>query len=94
MDDESKYFTYIGRTGNNKLYIGHSDDVIRRENEHISGHHGAKFVKDNGLTFEIVYSENFSTRAEAMCRERQLKRWTRAKKEALIAGDYKLLKRL
>jgi predicted GIY-YIG superfamily endonuclease len=33
-------------------------------------------------------------RAVAQARERQLKRWTRAKKEALIAGDLVLLKRL
>jgi predicted GIY-YIG superfamily endonuclease len=41
----------------------------------------------------LVYSETHSDRDAALARERQLKRWTRAKKEALIAGDAVLLKR-
>jgi predicted GIY-YIG superfamily endonuclease len=40
----------------------------------------------------LVYSEAHATRSEAIKRERQLKRWTRAKKEALIAGDSGLLR--
>jgi predicted GIY-YIG superfamily endonuclease len=41
-----------------------------------------------------VYSEAYSSRIEAMRREKQLKGWTRAKKEALISGNLKLLKKL
>jgi predicted GIY-YIG superfamily endonuclease len=43
---------------------------------------------------QLVYSELHADRPAALRRERQLKRWTRAKKEALIAGDLALLKRL
>lgn len=39
----------------------------------------------------MVYSEQYQTREEALVRERQLKRWSRAKKEALIAGNPALL---
>jgi putative endonuclease len=35
----------------------------------------------------LVFTEPHSTRASAVRRERQLKRWSRAKKEALIDGD-------
>jgi predicted GIY-YIG superfamily endonuclease len=42
----------------------------------------------------LVYHESYDSRVEAMRRERQLKGWTRAKKEALIAGDKELLKKL
>jgi putative endonuclease len=42
----------------------------------------------------LAYSEVHATIESALERERQLKRWTRAKKEALIAGDFALLKRL
>ena len=38
--------------------------------------------------------ESFSTRAEAVERERQIKGWTRQKKEALIRGDWDLLQTL
>jgi putative endonuclease len=88
------YFVYIIRTFDNKLYIGYSNDLERRESEHYSAILGAKFLKGTRADFQIVYSENYPTRAEAMQREKQLKRWTRAKKEALIAGKLELLKRL
>jgi predicted GIY-YIG superfamily endonuclease len=41
-----------------------------------------------------VYAETFPSEAEAVKRERQLKRWSAAKKESLIAGDFQRLKRL
>jgi putative endonuclease len=41
-----------------------------------------------------VYSEDHKNVEAASARERQLKGWTRRKKEALIAGDLKLLKEL
>jgi putative endonuclease len=53
----------------------------------------AKFVKDHGM-FKLIYYEEHPTRKAAMRREQQLKKWTRAKKEALIAGNYLLLKKL
>ena len=40
------------------------------------------------------FSESFSTRAEALERERQIKGWTRQKKGALIRGDWDLLQTL
>jgi len=85
-------FIYILRTADNKLYIGHSSNLARRTEDH-SNSLGAKFIKDHGR-FELVYSEKFESRAEAMKREKQLKGWTRAKKEALVIGDFKLLKKL
>jgi predicted GIY-YIG superfamily endonuclease len=42
----------------------------------------------------LVHAERHADRPRALSRERQLKRWTRAKKEALIAGNLALLKRL
>jgi predicted GIY-YIG superfamily endonuclease len=42
----------------------------------------------------LVYAEEHSSLEVARAREQQLKRWTRAKKEALIAGDLRTLKRL
>lgn len=87
-------FVYIIRTRNNQLYIGHTQSLERRELEHRFHAHGAKFLKAQRNDFSVVYSETFETRTEAMRRERQLKGWTRAKKEALIARDLELLKKL
>lgn len=88
------YFVYIIRTQNNKLYIGHTNNLNRRELEHKTHHHGAKYLKDNATSFKLVYFEEFPSRVKAMKREKQLKGWTRAKKEALITENLDLLKRL
>ena len=88
------FYVYILRTSSNRLYIGHSNNLDRRELEHKQFHHGAKFIKDSDSEFKVVYFEQFQNRAEAMKREKQLKGWTRAKKEALIGGDLGLLKKL
>lgn len=86
------YFLYILRNIHNRLYIGQTNNIEQRMNDHKT-HHGAKFIKDYG-DFKLVYTEQFQTRTDAMRREKQLKRWTVAKKEALISGDLKLLKKL
>ena len=45
-------------------------------------------------TLATSVQESFSTRAEALERERQIKGWTRQKKGALIRGDWDLLQTL
>jgi putative endonuclease len=42
----------------------------------------------------LVYSEKFETNVEARRREAQVKRWSRAKKEALVSGDMSKLREL
>ena len=80
------------RNIHNRLYVGQTNNLGQRMNDHKT-HHCAKLIKDYG-DFELVYTEQFQTRRNAMQREKQLKRWTVAKKEALISGDLDLLKRL
>jgi putative endonuclease len=88
------YTLYILRFHNNSLYIGQTNNLIRRLQEHKNGSAwSAKFVKENG-PFELVYIEEYQTRLESMRRELQLKKWSRVKKDALINGDIDLLKRL
>ncbi len=88
------YIVYILRFSNNHLYIGQTNDLDFRIKQHLASNtKSAKFVKDHE-SFILVHTERFDSRAEAMQREKQLKKWTRAKKEALIVGDLKLLKKL
>ena len=78
------YFVYILRNPSNQLYIGQTNNLFKRENEQTNELvKSAKFIKDNHH-FKLVYFEKFLTRWDAMRREKQLKGWTRAKKEALI----------
>ena len=75
----------------NQIYIGSSRDLQRRIHKHNSGNvpHTSKFKP-----WIVVYFEEFDNYEEASKRERQVKRWTRVKKEALIRGDWVELKRL
>lgn len=88
------YYVYILRTSNNQLYIGQTNNLNRREIEHRHFHHGAKYIKDSKSDFEIVFNEEHENRTSAMKREKQIKGWSRAKKEALIINDIELLKKL
>lgn len=86
------FIVYILRSFSNQLYIGQTNNLHNREKQQINKtKKSAKFIKD-GKEFHLVYSEKYETRLEAMRREKQLKGWTRIKKEALINGDLKLLK--
>jgi putative endonuclease len=88
------FCVYILRSSSNELYIGQTNNLKNRESQQINKtKKAAKFIKD-GSEFRLVYSEEYETRLEAMRREKQLKGWTRAKKEALIVGNFKLLKNL
>lgn len=78
------YSVYILRTSANTLYIGQTNNLEKRIQEHKSKtSKSAKYMKYFD-SFTLVYTEKFATRKEAMQREWQLKQLTKAKKEALI----------
>jgi putative endonuclease len=54
---------------------------------------GARFTRRK-IPEKILRCESFDSKSEVMKREKQLKRWSRAKKEALITGDIENLRRL
>ncbi len=88
------FFVYILRSISNKLYIGQTNNLGSRTNQHATkDSKAAKFTKDDD-GFKLVYFEEYKTRFESMRREIQLKGWSRAKKEALIAGEFTKLKKL
>jgi putative endonuclease len=74
-------FVYIVRCSDGTLYTGWAVDVAARVKAHNAGR-GAKYTRTR-LPVKLVYSEELPTRAEAMQRERQIKRYPRAKKLAL-----------
>lgn len=84
------YTVYILRTSSNTLYIGQTNDLEKRLKEHqAKDSKSAKYLR-YFPSFNLVYSETYKSRLEAMRREYQLKYWTKAKKEALVAGDVTL----
>ena len=67
------YTVYVIKSQSGLLYIGHTDNLARRLNQHQKGQ--ARYTKrDSGWT--LVYAEEFETRAEAMRREKWLKSGT------------------
>ena len=79
------YYVYILRCADGTLYTGSTTDVQARETTHNSGR-GAKYTAAR-RPVRVAYSEEYESRSAAQKREAQLKRWTKATKEALIAGD-------
>jgi predicted GIY-YIG superfamily endonuclease len=69
-----------------KFYAGHTDDLERRTAQHERGSLPG-FTRDH-LPVRLVWSEEFATRDEAREAERRIKGWSRAKKMALIRGDW------
>ena len=85
MNQENQTFTlYILRTSANTLYIGQTNNLKKRLEEHKNKPpKSAKYIR-YFTSFELAYTETFPTRQEAMKRERELKRWPRKKKDSLI----------
>lgn len=80
---------YILHCADGSYYTGSTIDINRRLQQHQSGT-GANFTRKH-LPFKLVYQETFSRIADAFRREKQVQRWTRQKKEALINSDFNLL---
>ncbi len=77
------HFVYILECADASLYIGCTNDLVRRLKQHNSSKQGAHYTKIRRPVM-LKYSETFSTLAEARAREAELKRWSRQKKLDLI----------
>lgn len=78
---------YILRCSDGSYYVGHTDDLDKRVAEHQSGAFPGH--TKSRLPVALVHAIEVATREEALQNELHIKRWTRAKKEALIRGDWK-----
>jgi predicted GIY-YIG superfamily endonuclease len=87
-----RFVTYILLCDDNSFYVGHTHDLTARVVLHTQGR-GAFHTASRGSP-HLVYSEEHATESAAMARERQLKKWSRAKKAALIRGDFTRLHEL
>jgi len=86
------FFVYMLRCSDDSYYTGHTDDLDLRMAQH---HHGElPGYTQARRPVRLVWSQETATRDEALAAERQLKGWSRAKKEALIAGDWTAISRL
>ena len=82
---------YIIRLRSGGLYLGSTTDLNRRIEEHRTGKGGRTTAIEPPAA--LVYQEEYATFCNARLREAQVKRWSRAKKEFLVAGDKTALRR-
>jgi predicted GIY-YIG superfamily endonuclease len=83
------FFTYILQCADGSYYTGSTDELEKRIAEHQNGE-GCEWTRKR-LPVEFLWRQEFPTRDEARAAELQIKKWSRAKKEALIAGKFELL---
>lgn len=83
MSSQDFFVYFLTNPRHTVLYIGVTNDAERRANDH-SLHRGSAFATKYNAT-RLIYFEAFLDAAQAISREKQLKGWTRVKKEALIA---------
>jgi len=86
------FYLYILRCRDGSFYVGHTDELEERMRQHSDRQFCAYTARRHPLV--LVYSCEFPTRIEALERERQIKGWTRAKKQALIRGDWDVIRQL
>ena len=84
-----QFWTYILRCSDGSYYTGHTDNLEGRLWQHQQGI-GCAWTRRR-RPVELVWHAVFETREEALAAERQIKPWSRAKKEALIRGDWAAL---
>ena len=87
------YYVYILKCSDNSYYTGVTNNIEKRFNEHQSGiNKGAYTYKKRPV--ELVFCEYFGDINQAIAFEKQIKGWTRKKKEAIIVGNWEKLKEL
>ncbi|MBX3300920.1 MAG: GIY-YIG nuclease family protein [Nitrospira sp.] len=80
------FWVYILHCADGSYYTGHTDDLERRLAEHRTGQVAGYTATRRPVT--LIFSEEFSTREEAVASERRIKGWSRKKKETMMRGDW------
>ena len=88
-------FVYILKCSDGKYYVGNyrGADLATRLGEYNSGRFADAWTHRR-RPVDLVWSTHFERITEAIAYEAQIKKWSRAKKEALISGDLATLKTL
>ena len=87
------YYVYIVKCSDNSYYTGVTNDLESRINEHNDGLNPESYTYKR-RPVELVFHYEFNDINQAIDFEKQVKGWSRKKKEALINGDHNLLPEL
>jgi putative endonuclease len=93
MSEEPGAYVYMLRCSDDSYYVGSARlGLDRRVSEHNNGTYGGYTAKRLPVT--LVWAEHFLNITDAIAVERQVKGWSRAKKEALIRRDFEPIQTL
>jgi len=82
---------YMLRCADGSYYVGTARVSLEQKvAEHNAGHYSGYTAKRRPVT--LIFSQWFERITDAVAAERQVKGWSRAKKEALIRGDFEALR--
>lgn len=84
------YYVYILKCSDNTYYTGITSDLEERLTAHKTGKHGDSYTFKR-RPLELVFSSEFTNPNVAIETEKKIKKWSKAKKEALINGNYESL---
>lgn len=80
------FWVYILRCADGSYYTGHTDNLNQRIGEHQTGRYPG-YTADR-LPVELAWTQECTTREEALTAELQIKGWSRKKKEAMMRSDW------
>jgi len=84
-----EFVLYILECADGSFYIGHTDDLDKRMEQHDQGK-GCVYTATR-RPLKLIHAQGFETRYEALTMERKLKGWGRAKKLAYMAGNWEVV---
>lgn len=93
MKTGHNYYVYIVRCADGYYYTGVTNDLERRLWEHNTGYNPGCYTYKR-RPVELMYYEHYHNINNAIAREKQLKGWSRKKKEALFSNNWDEIKKL
>lgn len=87
------YYVYILKCSDNSYYTGITSNLLKRLQEHELGNYQDSYTHTR-RPLELVFYCEFTNVELAIEKEKQIKKWSKAKKEALIKGEFEKLPNL
>ncbi len=84
MNTKVYYLYIVSNPTKTVLYVGVTNDLHRRLKEHYENRGFQKTFAGKYYCHKLVYYEGYESAYEAISREKQIKKWRRAKKEKLV----------
>lgn len=84
------YYVYILKCSDNSCYTGITNNIEKRFEEHKLGYNKDSYTYKR-RPLKLEFYQEFNDVLQAIYFEKNIKGWTRAKKKALINGDFNML---